>query len=193
MKWRCLHWKQVRYLQINQIKLANYRKIIEILNPGRSLSTGSISPSARLSLARDRPEKCKITWPKKTFHQCVVTGVDGFWPFLTINTVIMSQNKAFLSMTSYKSWGSLFEKNFRGWHFNIKLLYGYGTYAAWCLREFGTAAISMQTVIILYATIKQYFPATLIRSLGPYPLSLHSNASTSLHILCFSNSIYSSS
>ena len=117
------HWKQVRYLQINQIKLANYRKIIGILNPGRSLSTGSISPSARLSLARDRPEKCKITWPKKTFHQGVVTGLDGFWPFLTINTVIMSQNKAFLSMTSYKSWGSLFEKNFRGWHFNIKLSY----------------------------------------------------------------------
>ena len=84
MKMSVIHWKQVGYLQMIQIKLAwQYGKSSRSWSQGRNLKVLTIcSPfgGKRQTWSLEIWDNWKITWAKKTFHEDVVMRVDGFWP-----------------------------------------------------------------------------------------------------------------
>ena len=165
-----IHWKQVGYLQMIQIKLAwlseNHRDL-ESRKKSESLFTDGLticSPfgGKRQTWSLEIWDSWKITWAKKTFHEDVVMRVNGFWPSILsscpktspsspwFRTKVkgLSLRKAFEADTSLeKSLKTLC----RIYIYNI-----YSIYAAWCLRELCTDAISMRAVQS-YCTPPQHY------------------------------------
>lgn len=140
-------------------------KIIEILKPGKkseSLFTGDLticSPfrGKRQTWSLEIWDSWKITWAKKTFHEDGVMRVNGFWPSILSSCPKTSPSSPwFRTKVKGLSLRKAFEAD-TSLEKSLKTLCRiYSIYAAWCLRELCTNAISMRAVQS-YCTPPQHY------------------------------------